>query len=251
MAVPALCQSQPNQAPDLLLSSAASASLGLPTWQRGTGSWGREITGRGPIVANSPDYRTEFPVVGGLGHVSSSAGTQLSAALQAAADSLGCAWLQHALPDTSAGTEQEHKWYKSHRSIQAELTGPEMDKTKEKPSPQSCALGLLLPYDPRRPQSQISEQRQVTSCDTGCVLHIPQQPRGTALVPRAAACSDFCASGHQGASQLFLYGKFWLGCTKTKVKNVILRTYLIRNESYRHTGLEGKKKSLISVAEKY
>lgn len=157
--------------------------------------------------------------------------------MQVAADSLCCAWLQHVHPDTSAGMDQEHEWDKSHWSVQAELIGPQTDKTKGKLSPQSGALGLLLPYDPRRPQSQISEQRQVTSCDLGCVLHIRQQPRGKALLPRAAGCTDFCTSEHQGVSQLFLSGKFWLGCIKTGVKNGILRTCLI-HKSYRHLGLK-------------
>lgn len=159
-------------------------------WAQGAGA-ATEITGGRPIVANSPDYRTELPAVQGLGHVTSSAGTQLSAAMQAAADSLCCAWLQHVLPDTSAGTDQEHEWHKSHRSVQAEQTDPEMDKTKGKPSPQSCALGLLLPYNPWRSQSQVSEQRQVTSCDPGCVLHIPQQPGAQLWSQEPQAASTF------------------------------------------------------------
>lgn len=103
-------QVQPKQAPDLLLSSTASASLAVPAWQLGTGSWGSQGNRWGwANIANSPDYRTELPAVGGLGLVTSSAGTRLSAAVQDAADSLCCAWLQHALPDTSAATDREHE----------------------------------------------------------------------------------------------------------------------------------------------
>lgn len=98
-----------------LMSSAVSASPGKPTWQHGVGSWGsrgklRRVGGR-QTVANSLDCRTKLPAVGGLGHVTSSAETQLSAALQATADSLYFAWLKHGLVPNSLSAHpcQEHE----------------------------------------------------------------------------------------------------------------------------------------------
>lgn len=97
------------------MSSAVSASPGKPTWQHGVGSWGsrgklRRVGGR-QTVANSLDCRTKLPAVGGLGHVTSSAETQLSAALQATADSLYFAWLKHGLVPNSLSAHpcQEHE----------------------------------------------------------------------------------------------------------------------------------------------
>lgn len=166
------------------------------SWAQGAGA-AREIAGGGQIIANSPDYRTELPAVGGLGLATSSAGTRLSAAVQAAADSLCCAWLQHALPDTSAATDREHE-LKARGVYGQNSLAQKWTQPRKKHHHSLVPLASCCPKTPGGHRAKLVQQGQVSSCDPGCVLHTPQQPQGTALVPRVAACSDFCTFEHQG-----------------------------------------------------
>lgn len=160
--------------------------------------------------------------------------------VQATADSLCFAWLKHGLIPNSlfAGTCQGHTWHKSHRNTQAELTGPQMDKSEIK-----IVITVLYPWPPAVLRAELVQQKPATSCDPGAVLRTPGQPCGPA--PSLECCCPLWLLHIWTSSdpQLFLYGKFWLDCTKTDDRSRIQRTWLIQYKSYTHRIL-GKKFSI-------